>query len=296
MTACDDSVCTTWSEQLTPVTIKDFTSHVGPTISIPDTPLDVFELFFTQSLKEMILHESNRYAKQAMGEEQYSTWKIISVEELKAFFGFLILMGIDHLPSLDDYWSKDPPLHYTPVADRIPRLRFREITRYLHFVNNNDLSPRGNPAHDRLGKVRPFINHLGNKFATLYEPSKEVSVDEAMIKFQGRSSLKQYMPKKPIRRGIKVWVLGDSTNGYFSRFDIYQGREENREVGLGEHVVKKLTKELKHKHHHVFFDNYFTSLKLLEDLEEDGIYGCGTTRKGRKGFPASLKNPLLKDR
>ena len=86
MTACDDSVCTTWSEQLTPVTIKDFTSHVGPTISIPDTPLDVFEIFFTQSLKEMILHESNRYAKQAVGEEQYSTWKMISVEELKAFF------------------------------------------------------------------------------------------------------------------------------------------------------------------------------------------------------------------
>ena len=84
------------------MTIKDFTSHVGPTISIPDTPLDVFELF-SQSLKEMILHESNRYAKQAMGEEQYSTCKMISVVELKAFFGFLILMGIDHLPSSDDY-------------------------------------------------------------------------------------------------------------------------------------------------------------------------------------------------
>ena len=165
----------------------------------------------------------------------------------------LILMGIDLLPSLNDHWSKDPLLHYAPVADRIPCLRFREITRYLHFVNNDDLSPRGNPAHDRLGMVRPLISHLGNKFATLYDPSKEVSVDEAMIKFQGRSSLKQYMPIKPIERGIKVWVLGDSTNGYFSRFDIYQGREENREVGLGEHVVKKLTKELKHKYHHVFF-------------------------------------------
>ena len=36
-------------------------------------------------------------------------------------------------------------------------------------------------------------------------------------------------------------------------------------MGLGEHVVKKLTKELKHKYHHVFFNNYFMSLKLLED-------------------------------
>ena len=37
----------------------------------------------------------------------------------------------------------------------------------------------------------------------------------------------------------------------------------NREVGLGEHVVRTLTDHLKHKHHHVFFDNFFTSVHLL---------------------------------
>ena len=87
------------------------------------------------------------------------------------------------------------------------------------------LMQRGDPAHDRLGKVRPLIDHLSSKFETLYEPSKNVAVDEAMIKFQGRSSLKQCMPQKPIKRGIKVWVLGDSSNGYFSRLDIYTGRK-----------------------------------------------------------------------
>ena len=117
-----------------------------------------------------------------------------------------------------------------------------------------------------------------------------------MIKFQGRSSLKRYMPLKLIKYGIKVWVLGDSSNGYFSRLDIYTGRKEDREVGLGAHVVKKLTENLKDKYHHVFFDNYFTSFRLLEDLEKDGIYGCGTARKDRKEFPAALKNPGLKTR
>ena len=197
---------------------------------------------------------------------------------------------------MNDYWSRDPLLHYAPISDRTPRWRFREISQYLHFVNNEDLSPRGDPAHDRLGKVRPLLNHLSNKFATLYDPSKHVAVDEAMIKFQGRSSSKQYMPMKPIKRGIKVWVLGDSTNGYFSRFDVYTGRQENREVGLGEHVVKKLTDNIKHKNHHVYVDNFFTSAKLLKDLERDGIYGCGTARKNRRGFPPSLKTPGLKER
>ena len=231
-----------------------------------------------------------------MGDEQYQSWTPITVEELKAFFGFSILMGVNHLPSLDDCWSRDQRLWYAPIADKIPRWRFREISRDLHFVDNDHLPPRGDPAHDRHGKFRPLITHLSNKFATLYEPSKEVAVDEAMIKFQGRSSLKQYMPKKPTKRGIRVWVLGDSTNGYFSRFDVYTGKGEGRVEGLGAHVVKKLTDDLKHNNHHVFFDNYFTSYQLLEDLEKDGVYGCGTARKDRKEFPGALKNSGLKQR
>ena len=284
----------TWSEDLKPVTISDFASRVGPAVDIPESPMETFELFYSD-LQKMIVDESNRYATQVMGDEKYADWTKITVEELKAFFGFSILMGIDHLPSVDDYWSKDPLLHYAPIADRIPRWRFREISRYLHFVNNEDLVPRDDPTHDRLGKVRPLIDHLSSKFATLYEPSKNVAIDEAMIKFQGRSSLKQYMPMKPIKRGIKVWVLGDSSNGYFSRFDVYTGRKEQREEGLGAHVVKSLTSDLKHKYHHVYFDNYFTSFQLLEDLK-DGIYGCDTARSNRKEFPVALKTSGLKTR
>ena len=64
----------------------------------------------------------------------------IIVEELRAFFGFCILMGINHLPSIDDYWSRDHHYHYAPIADRISRKRFRDISRYLHFVDNDDLA------------------------------------------------------------------------------------------------------------------------------------------------------------
>ena len=179
-----------WTDQLQSVTINAFTSTVGPTTDIPESPIDVFELFFSEDLQEEIVRENYRYAKQVMGDQQYQSWTPITVEELKAFFGFSILMGVNHLPSLDDYWSRDQRLRYAPIADRIPRWCFREISRYLLFVDNDHLPPRGDPAHDRLGKVRPLITHLSNKFATLYEPSKEVAVDQAMINFQGHSSLK----------------------------------------------------------------------------------------------------------
>lgn len=233
--------------------------------------------------------ESNRYAEDVMGSEKFAKWTKITVEEMKAFLGFSILMGINQLPAIKDYWKKNDYLHYSPIADRIPRDRFLEISRYIHFVDNSTLQPRGSPGHDRLGKVRPIIDHLSTKFAEAYNPHKEVAVDEAMIKFQGRSSLKQYMPKKPVKRGIKVWVLGDSETGYFSKLDVYCGKGTSPEKSLGARVVKTLTEPLKGKFHHVYFDNFFTSAELLTDLEKDGVYACGTARKDRRGFPEKLK-------
>ena len=77
-------------------------------------------------------------------------------------------------------------------------------------MDNSTHQPRGSPGHDHLGKVHPIIDHLSAKFAEAYDLHKEVAVDKVMIKFQGRSSLKQYIPKKPVKCGIKVWVLEDS--------------------------------------------------------------------------------------
>ena len=164
-------------------------------------------------------------------------------------------------------------------------------------MDNDTLVPHGEDGHNCLGKVRPLIDHLSTKFSEAYEPHRDIAVDEAVIKFQGRSSLKQYMQMKPTKRGIKVWVAADSTNGYISRFEVYTGKKNNTtEHGLGARVVKTLTSDLKGKYHHVYFDNYFTTLKLLEDLNKDNTYACGTVRKDRKGFPPQLKKPNLKNR
>ena len=147
------------------------------------------------------------------------------------------------MPAVEDYWRLDPYFHYAPTADRISRNRFREITRYLHFADNSQLTPRGQPGYDRLGKVRLVIDHFQKVFGEIYEPNCEQAIDEAMIPFQGRSMLKQYLPMKPVKRGIKVWVRADSHNGYFCQFDVYCGKGTNisADLGLGGSVVKQLT-------------------------------------------------------
>ena len=101
-----------------------------------------------------------------MGDEKFQQWKTVNVDELRAFLGFL--MAIIHLPSIDDYWKRDPLMHYSPIADRISHDRFRELSRYLHFVDNNTLLPRDSAEYNRLGKVRPSL--------TTYPKSSKASI------------------------------------------------------------------------------------------------------------------------
>ena len=44
----------------------------------------------------------------------------------------------------------------------------------------------------------------------------------------------------------------------------------------------------------MYFDNFFSSAKLLLRMGKKGLYGCGTLRSKRTGFPTDLKPHLKK--
>lgn len=108
-----------------------------------------------------------------------------------------------------------------------------------------------------------------------------------MIRFKGRSLLKQYMPKKPIKRGNKVWMRCDESSNA-SQFDIYVGKTKEAEKNLGERVVKMLCESLYGKNHRVYMENFFTSYELFGYLETKSVYCCGTVNMKRKSLPKTL--------
>ena len=118
----------TWTTTTKRIPIQPFTSPTGPVEDTSSLPVDVFDLYLSPDLMCKIVKQSNAYAKLVMGPEKFDKWEKITVEELRAIFGFNILMGINHLPSLNDYWSRDPRLRYAPVAGRISRDPFREVS------------------------------------------------------------------------------------------------------------------------------------------------------------------------
>ena len=112
-----------------------------------------------------------------------------------------------------------------------------------------------------------------------------------MIPFKGRLSFKQYMKDKPMKYGIKVFVLADGKYGYIKRIQIYTGKNfslSKNELGLSTKVVLDLVKGLESSHHKLYVDNYYTSPILFLKLYQSGINACGTARTNRKHFPTDL--------
>jgi hypothetical protein len=122
-------------------------------------------------------------------------------QEIMTFLGINILMGIKMLPSYRDYWSSAPDLHDSYISQLMTNNRFGWLLSTIHLNDNNMIPKKGEIGYDKLYKVRPYLTILKYNFQKYYNPNKIIVVDESMIKFKGRSTLKQYMPKKPIKRG-----------------------------------------------------------------------------------------------
>ena len=68
--------------------------------------------------------------------------------------------------------------------------------------------------YDKLWKIRIVIDSVNEQAQDSFTPGQYISIDESMIGTRGRLSFLQYMPKKPTKWGIKVWVCSESKSGY----------------------------------------------------------------------------------
>lgn len=74
-------------------------------------------------------------------------------------------------------------------------------------------------------KLEPIWSMFATNCKKYYKLTQTVSIDESMCGFQGRHESKQYMPKKPIKFGFKVFALCDALTGYFFSSFLYLGKK-----------------------------------------------------------------------
>ena len=122
--------------------------------------------------------------------------------------------------------------------------RFEENSQYMHFSDSTQEPQHGDDGYDRLFKVRQIMNMVLSNFKRVYNPSKNMSINEGMIAYKDHLFFQQFMPAVPTKYGIKVWMAADAKNGYVSNLAVYLGQAENnhrRIHGLGYDVVMKMT-------------------------------------------------------
>ena len=118
----------------------------------------------------------------------------------------------------------------------------------------------------------------------MFIPGTHLSIDEGMIKYNGRISFKKYMPMKPIKRGFKFFSICDSITGYCLKLRIYSGREDRYVSGEGFtfNIFMDLLANYLYKHHIIYTDNYYTSIKLAKALLSKDTDLVGTIKKTSK--------------
>ena len=253
-----------------------------------NSALDYLLLLWPASLCELIALETNRYAM----ERGLSTWRSTSPTEVWTFLGIVILMGIRRLPRVRNYWSKDSLIGVPNMIQFMALSRFWLLWRNLHVVDNGSI-----PAGSGLSwKIKPILDTLSDTFLKNYSPGQELSVDEAMVKYKGHARGTVVMPKKPVKKGFKIWCCSCACCGYLCTFQVYHGRPTDvstgrrvAEKGLAKRVVKDLVGPFEGVNHVVYCDNFYSSGPLVDMLAKDHIFFAGTIKKCAKGFPECLR-------
>ncbi|XP_065319133.1 piggyBac transposable element-derived protein 3-like [Gordionus sp. m RMFG-2023] len=278
-----------WSKKYSSQPALEFDKISGPISSLKTDPLypsDIYKKFINDSLINTITFNTNLYAQQ-----KNIKYQPTNPTEIRKFLCLHILFGIKTMANYKDYWSSKPEFHDNFVSSIMKVKRFIWLMAHIH-INDNILEPsRNDENYDKLYKIRPFIDNIRSSCLKYFLPSEYQAIDEGMIRFKGRIGFRQYMPKKPTKRGFKVWMRCDNS-GYMNDFNIYVGKNKEVESNLGYNVVTKFCEGL--QNHKIFFDNYFTSYTLMADLKKKGIYASGTLNKNRRYLPIKNMETKLK--
>ena len=130
-------------------------------------PVSVFRTFFTEEILHSIIDQTNIYGKgkkQSSNQRKTSKWKDVSKKEIESFLGLVILMGINGLPNIKLYWSKDMMFHNIFISSIMSRDRFLEIFYNLHLANNSLKPKRDLKTPVKFTKLRILLKFYGGIF------------------------------------------------------------------------------------------------------------------------------------
>ncbi|XP_028272459.1 piggyBac transposable element-derived protein 4-like [Parambassis ranga] len=259
--------------------------------------LQLFQLFFSNSTLLTIVKNTNEHGR-AKQSASTTPWTDITLQDMFSYLSLVIYMGLVKCKSLTDYWRAGG-LYSLPFPRSVmSRKKFFLISKALHLNSAADdaanEAKRGTAAFDRMGKIKPLYDEIRLACRQNFQPGQEVTIDERMVASKAHVVFKQYITRKPVHWGFKLYVLADSKTGYTWDFFIYEGKQEAVSgKGLSyDTVMALMNTSVLGSGYKLFVDNYYTSPALFEDLLQKKVWACGTIKPSISGFPKSRYNAL----
>ena len=109
-----------------------------------------------------------------------------------------------------------------------------------------------------------------------------------LMLLKGRLSFNQFIPNKRHRFGIKLFIICDSETGYVLKIIIYFRKTARvdtwsaADVGKSSDIVMTLMSKYLTKGHNLFVDNWYTGVKLFQDLSHNLTNACGTVKRKKR--------------
>src|ERR1700736_1933438 len=122
-----------------PLQCPEFEYSINLPASVdPHSPIAIFDLFFTPEQMRILAENTNKagpFHQIGPRNARSLEWQDTFVEELYAYLGILIYMGLHPENDIDQYWCIDIENHpsHGPVRAAMARDRWKQISRAFHI-------------------------------------------------------------------------------------------------------------------------------------------------------------------
>uniref|UniRef100_A0A914D081 PiggyBac transposable element-derived protein domain-containing protein n=1 Tax=Acrobeloides nanus TaxID=290746 RepID=A0A914D081_9BILA len=128
------------------------------------------------------------------------------------------------------------------------RSRYMALVKCLRFDDfENRAKTENNQNLDKLCPINEVFDPIIASFKKMLLPGGYICLDENLLGFRGRVAFKMFLPSKPKKFGIKIFLLADVSTGYCWNAKIYTGKDSaeksDEPLGVKKNQVKFLFRQ-----------------------------------------------------
>ncbi|XP_049813951.1 piggyBac transposable element-derived protein 3-like [Schistocerca nitens] len=143
-----------------------------------------------KELKEQLSSLTPKEIFEKLMNENIRVYSERNFEEVKVFVRFLLFAGYHKLPAEKLHWSEDEDVGIPIIKTAMSRNKYQKLKTLLHF-QDNDLANEN--KHNRGFRIRPLLKMINESFKKFGIFEENLSIDKLIVKYYGRSGLKQFI-------------------------------------------------------------------------------------------------------